>query len=325
MSQLKQMMPGGTILKVRTCSVCGYDVRVFHYGHKKVMTPVVLGHEICAETTESVGSVRAGTRVAIYPILPCLGCRQCQKQMFNQCSNVREIGSSLDGGFSEYIAIPKEMVQIGGLTPISDKMGDEEASLIEPLACCINSMFHSTELPDTSSTVAIIGDGPMGALHTQISKRLFGAATVVVGRTEHRLNFANSLGATTFRFEDSISNILEPTHGNGYDFVVVATNDTNALSFATKLAGRGAHVNIFAGFAGIAPLDSNIIHYNQLKVTGSFSSNPRNFKTAVELVSDGSIDLRRMVTHKFALDNIHDAISASEKYLGMRVAVSMSS
>src|ERR1051326_5770898 len=56
MSQLRQMMPGGTILKVRTCSVCGYDVRVFHYGHKKVMAPVVLGHEICAETTESVGS-----------------------------------------------------------------------------------------------------------------------------------------------------------------------------------------------------------------------------------------------------------------------------
>ncbi|MGI0025459.1 MAG: alcohol dehydrogenase catalytic domain-containing protein, partial [Nitrososphaera sp.] len=65
----------GVRTRVKACAVCGYDVRVFRHGHKKVRPPVILGHEICAELVDAVrtprGDLGAGTRGAIYPQVPC--------------------------------------------------------------------------------------------------------------------------------------------------------------------------------------------------------------------------------------------------------------
>src|ERR1044072_8572875 len=88
------------ILKVLSCSVCSYDVRTFRTGSFKVTPPVILGHEICAETVYDYNgpkyNIRAGCRVTIYPIVPCLECWYCNNTKFNLCMNLREIGSTLN-------------------------------------------------------------------------------------------------------------------------------------------------------------------------------------------------------------------------------------
>src|SRR5215475_16187420 len=76
------------LLRVKSCAVCSYDVRVFRNGHEKVSPPIVLGHEICAETIENMKSfdgmvINAGTRVTVSPLIPCLRCIYCYKKQFN--------------------------------------------------------------------------------------------------------------------------------------------------------------------------------------------------------------------------------------------------
>src|ERR1700712_1425524 len=100
------------LLKVLSASVCSYDVRTFRNGHFKVKPPIILGHEICAQMVE--------------------------EKKYNLCINLKEIGSTINGGFAEYLLIPKTIFEIGGVIPVPDNVTNDEASLIEPLACCIN-------------------------------------------------------------------------------------------------------------------------------------------------------------------------------------------
>src|SRR5919112_3200151 len=108
---------GGVMLKVNACAVCGYDVRVFRNGHSNVTPPIILGHELCGElletitttttttTTTSTGIIKEGSRVAVCPVIPCLNCRYCYNKQYNLCINLKEIGSTVDGGFAEIIKI----------------------------------------------------------------------------------------------------------------------------------------------------------------------------------------------------------------------------
>lgn len=304
-------------LKIRSCCVCGYDARVFRHGHKKVNPPVVLGHEICAEATSDVKSIKAGTRVAVYPVLPCLHCKHCQQKRYNLCSSMKEIGSTLDGGFAEQISIPEEIARIGGLVPVPDSLSDEEASLIEPLACCVNSISQA----GAPGSVAIIGDGPMGLLHLQLSRNLLGARTAVIGKVPHRMDAARSLGGTMFSADSDISEMKEFA-GGAYDLVIVAASDPSALDLAARLASKGSRINIFAGIKGQAALDPNLIHYGQISVSGSFSSTPADFAKAALLASGREVvDLSRIITHRYSLDDISGALDVTEGYRGLRAAV----
>ncbi|HVD08036.1 MAG TPA: alcohol dehydrogenase catalytic domain-containing protein, partial [Nitrososphaeraceae archaeon] len=194
---------GGVMLKVNACAVCGYDVRVFRNGHSKVTPPIILGHELCGEilkattpiTTTTTNStttgnnnnhniIKEGSRVAVCPVIPCLNCIYCYNKQYNLCINLKEIGSTVDGGFAEYVKIPKNVIQIGGLVPVPDNLSDEEAALLEPLACCLNCFSQIGQITTTAakeeeeedkkerqgrersqSVVVIIGDGPIGLLH----------------------------------------------------------------------------------------------------------------------------------------------------------------
>lgn len=307
-------------LKIRSCCVCGYDARVFRNGHKKVNPPVVLGHEISAEATGDLKSIKAGTRVAVYPVLPCLHCKHCLQKRYNLCTSMKEIGSTLDGGFAERISIPKEIAGIGGLVPIPDSLSDEEASLIEPLACCVNSISQAGA-PGKDGSVAIIGDGPMGLLHLQLARNMLGARTAVIGKVPHRMDAARSLGAEVFPAGDDVLEMREFA-GGGYDLVIVAASEPSALDLAAQLASKGSHINIFAGIKGPATLDPNLIHYSQMSVSGSFSSTPADFARAIQLASNRqAVDLSKMITHRYSLDDISDALSATEGYRGLRAAV----
>ena len=117
------------MLKLRACAVCGYDARVFRNGHRKVRPPVILGHELCGEIQNDIMSgdgmtINAGSRVAVCPLIPCLQCPYCKIGDYNLCINLREIGSTSDGGFAQYVTIPEQLIRMGGLVPVPDNLTD---------------------------------------------------------------------------------------------------------------------------------------------------------------------------------------------------------
>jgi L-iditol 2-dehydrogenase len=142
-------------------------------------------------SSDGTSSNSSSTRVVVSPVVPCLNCYYCNNnKQYNLCINLKEIGSSINGGFAEYIKVPKEILQIGGLIPVPDNLSDEEATLLEPLTCCLNGFshmgmntdMHTVTKKEGTFSVVILGDGPIGLLHLQLSKLLFPyAQTIVVG------------------------------------------------------------------------------------------------------------------------------------------------
>ena len=318
------------LLKTLSCAVCGYDVRVFKEGHKKVRPPIVLGHEICARTLGNLrlpnGQIIAeDRRVIVSPLIPCLKCHNCNAGHFNCCNKLNEIGSSVNGGFADYVNIPENNVLINGIVPIASNIHDDEASLIEPLSCCLNAYLNiNNSVRD--EYVIIIGDGPIGLIHLQISK-LFGAKTIVVGKIPSRLREAESIGADKILMnndsDESIRSILDYTYEKGGKLIIVATSNPDAIDLALKVGGKNSLINLFAGIPKnkFVNIDPNLLHYNQITLSGSFSSTPNLMKKAVDLVNNQKINLRRLVTHRFSLDEIEKAFSITEDYQGLRSVI----
>ena len=197
-------------------------------------------NDVRAQTT-----IKAGSRVAVSPIIPCINCKYCYNKEYNLCVNLKEIGSSIDGGFAEYVRIPEEILNIGGIVSVPDNLSDEEAALLEPLACCLNGFSHMRWPIRSKTIVMVIGDGPMGLLHLQISKRLYNARTILVGKIPRRIEIAKSLGADTtvtlssaedgdddnsnknniHGTNNAIKDILDFANGIGVKVIIIATSN----------------------------------------------------------------------------------------------------
>lgn len=341
----------GAQLRVKACAVCGYDVRVYRNGHQKVSPPIILGHEICGQTDrdlvvftsgyegEEKGStsttIKSGSRVAVCPIIPCLNCIYCHYKQYNLCLNLKEIGSSVNGGFAEFVRIPEEILKIGGLVLVPNSISDEEAALLEPLACCLNGLYHIGPVVrnNEQNRVAIIGDGPIGLLHLQLIKRLDRAKTMILGRIPQRIQKAKTMGAdATVLFandrsdngaKENMEEVLDFTDGFGFNVIIVATSNPASLNLAIKIAAKNSRINIFAGMPKSPnvsfSLDPNVLHYHQISITGSFSSTPRMIQQAVRLAANKEIDLSKIISHRYPLQDINEAMLATEKYYGLRV------
>ena len=154
-----------------------------------------------------------------------------------------------------------------------------------------------------------------------------------VGRVSQRLNHAKCMGANatiTFaddaQFDQSLEKTLELTAGVGFNVIIIATSNPVALDFALKIASKNSRINIFAGMPKVTKpsmfsLDPNFLHYNQISITGSFSSTPYTLLEAAKLASKGEINLSALVTHKYHLRNIVQAVLDTETYRGLRIVI----
>jgi L-iditol 2-dehydrogenase len=318
------------MLKVSACAVCGYDARVFRNGHRKVRPPVILGHELCGEIQNDIilgdgMTINTGSRVAVCPLIPCLHCHYCKIGDYNLCINLKEIGSSSDGGFAQYVTIPEQLIRIGGLVPVPDNLTDEEAALLEPLACCLNSFSRMLPVAKESSIV-IIGDGPMGLIHLQLFKRLSNSRVAIVGKIPLRMEKARAMAAdAVFAYShETVADVLDFTgDSSGAGVVVIATSNPVAFELATKVSARNSKINAFAGMPSGQTflLDANWLHYNQISITGTFSSTPKMLGEATRIAAEKTIDLSAIVTHEYSLAEIEKAIYVTEKYHGLRAVI----
>lgn len=320
--------PGGLVLKVGAATICGTDIRIYR-GKKTrgVRYPAIIGHEVAGEIVEvgaNVEGFRVGDRVGINPVIPCCRCPYCMNGMENVCANRTALGYEFDGAFAEYVGIPSAAIANGQVLIIPNHIRWEEAALAEPLACCLNGQSNSRV--GLNDVVAILGAGPIGLMHVQIA-RAAGARQIIVSEPhEHRRAAATRAGAdasidpiTT----DLKATVLQLTGGLGADVVIVATGLPFLASQALYLARKGGNINLFAGFSAgdQSPLDVNVIHYNELIVTGASALTRRQYCQALELIASGRVNVGSLVTHVFGLEQIHEAFEAVESGRGIKVAI----
>jgi len=319
----------GILLKVKACAVCGSDIRIFHSGNNRVKYPAIIGHEISGEVVEvgkNVTKFKVGDRVAVGADVPCGECAFCVAGIGNNCQINYAMGYQFQGGFAEYLPLNATVVNYGPVYKIPDNMSYEQGALAEPLGCVLNALELSpVKLGDT---VVIIGAGPIGCMIVEVAKKMGAAKVILVQRSRGRLEMAmKTVSADVFvcsSEEDSIKRVLDETDGLGADVIFTACPSLEAQQDAITMAKNRAIVNFFGGLPKDkeqVTLNTNVIHYKELFVTGAHGAMPIHHMKAVELISSGTIDVTPFITEKFPLDQVNEAFKAAEGHKGMRVIV----
>ncbi|MDR1420118.1 MAG: alcohol dehydrogenase catalytic domain-containing protein [Treponema sp.] len=315
------------LVKVRSCAVCGSDIRIFHHGNSRVRPPQILGHEAAGEVAAVGANVRrfkTGDRIAIGADVPCGECSFCEAGIGNNCQINYAMGYQFAGSFAEYVLLDRTVVNYGPVHLIPANLDFDEAALAEPLACVLNAVeLTGIKLGDT---VVIIGAGPIGCMIIPVAYMSGAAKVIVVQRSRPRMEAARRFNADTYICsleEDSAGRVLEETGGLGADVIFTANPSPESHAEALKMAKNRGRINLFGGLpAGSAvTLDTNIIHYKELCVMGAHGSLPRHHRQALDLISAGRPDIKPYISHRFPLEKIHEAFAAAEGHLGMRVVV----
>ena len=316
------------LVKVGANTICGTDVRIFRGEKTKgIYPPTILGHEMAGHVYQLGKRVRGyevGAPVAIAPVITCQRCFYCQNGMENICLNQKTLGYDVKGGLSEYVRIPADAIAAGNLFVVQNDLPSEYLALAEPLACCVNG-HHCSQIR-LNSSVLIMGSGPIGLFHLQLSL-LAGARTVIVSDpSAPRRAVASAFGAHITidpTVEDLPSVVSEVTGGLGVDSIIICIGVPTLVNDALHMARQRGSINIFAGLAdkGWAEIEANLIHYKELEVTGSANSRRADYQTALQLIESGRIKVEPMVTDRFPLQSAHEALDKVASGKCIKIAV----
>jgi len=278
------------IVAVKVCGVCRTDRKMFNMGHRDLILPRVLGHEIVGIVKEigaNVTGFQYGDRVQISPGVFCSSCEYCISGVDHLCDKMRIIGFHLDGGFTELLRVPI----ISNSTPILNKIPSsldyESACLTEPLACSIN-MQKRMDL-GTAESMVIFGGGPLGVLNVQLARFLGVRRIAVVEPMESRRKFISHLSDCSFDFDyKTTQNLLEFSKGRGVDAVISCCSSSSAFQMGLEIAAKRSRIGFFSGITDNVDIPNsalNIIHYKELYVIGSYGCSLSDNKEALALLA----------------------------------------
>jgi L-iditol 2-dehydrogenase len=324
------------IIKVKACSICGTDIKLnkgastklTKHGTKNMIFPKITGHEIAGIITDIGGKVKdfnLGDRVNISPVIPCGECDYCRIGHQEVCDNKITIGFDIDGGFAEYLKIPEIAIREGCIHKIADDISFEEAAITEPLSVVLNSQDRSRVGP--ADSVLIIGAGPIGLLQIQVARYRGSSKIMVADISQDRLDFASKFGPDILinnKNDNLIEAVLESTDGNGADVVMICAPSKNLFSECLKLTNKLGRINYFAGLSKDDPevdINANLIHYNELTVTGTSDSTPLQNKESIELINNRKIDIKNLISHRFSIEDYFKGLEIAQSGKAKKVVI----
>lgn len=306
------------LVKVHACGLCGTDIHILR-GEFHVKFPVIPGHEFSGEVVEvgaEVANVGVGDMVTVDPNIVDQTCYFCRRGQIHLCENLTATGVNYNGGFAEYCVVPAVQAY---KVPAGVRL--DEAAMAEPLACCIHGLDQANIVPGQS--VVVLGAGSVGLMLIQLA-RLDGANQILVSEPDARKrNMAAWFGAEVLDpMTDDIAAEVAARTEVGADVVIECAGRVETAMLAIKLARRGGTVLQFGVVspektAAISPYD---IYYKELTVRGSFV-NPYTHSRAVELLASRQVDVMPLVTHRFSLDNIADALETAQGQDAIKILI----
>ena len=307
--------PGQVLVRLRAVGICGSDVHYYvdgRIGNAVVDYPFVLGHEPAGEVAAlgaGVSDLAVGDRVALEPALSCGICPTCRAGHQNCCPSVQFLGTPPIGGvFEEYHLFHSEQC-----VPLPDELTFEAAAALEPMAVAL----HAVNLArlKLGARVAVMGGGPVGML-TAVAARLAGASFVALTEPvpERR--------ALAARFGVDLA--LDPADGDAraeitqaageIDVAFEAAGTREAVDDATLIVGPGGTAVIIGIPAGDRiSLRAHELRRKELNLIMARRSN-HALEPAIRLMRTGRIDPGFIVTHRFPLDRLAEAMELVHHY-----------
>ncbi len=321
--------PGEVLVRVGACGICGTDLKILAGVYKGLWPPAlpfIQGHE-WAGTVAALGvgvdGLQVGDRVAAENHKGCGTCENCRRGRYNLCESAssgnsghRIYGHTAQGAFAEYAARP-----VGLLHKLPDVISFEEASLINQGALGLHALHRcGTEAGDV---VAVIGLGLIGLVTLQLA-RAFGAARVIAVGYGARLELARGLGAddlVDITAGDPVETIRSLTRGRGVDCVFECAGTSPAIVTALNSVKRGGRIALI-GLTGNMPAELNTdkLVLDEIDVFGVRSS-PNAYPELIDLIAAGKVDVGKLVSRIYPLDQIGEAFEVFRKREGGAVRI----
>jgi threonine dehydrogenase-like Zn-dependent dehydrogenase len=281
------------LVKFKAGSICGTDLHLYR-GDWKIKPGRIIGHDAWGVRADT------GERVVMIPLTYCGKCFYCLRGKPSLCERVKYYGLTRGGFFAESIALREK-----NLIPVPDKVTDEEAAIMEPVALAL----HTIDLlkPDANDFATIIGQGPIGLLMTQIAK-LKGCRVIAIDKEEYRLDLAKKFGSDyciNSSTEDPVKRVMEITT-RGSDVVVEAAGTTKTVEqtpLMVRKAGRVALVGELEGNKNLGDADEACFFTTYIS--------PVEYPTAIDLVARKKVNLQSLITHRFKLIDFEKAIETA--------------
>ncbi|MFQ5919998.1 MAG: alcohol dehydrogenase catalytic domain-containing protein [Thermoplasmata archaeon] len=313
---------GDLLVDMKACGICGSDLEKIRGGY--TAAPPVLGHEavgVVREAGEGIEGIREGDRVFPHHHVPCYACDFCHAGSETMCADYRRWHLE-PGGFAEAFRVPAWNVQKGGVLTLPTSLSFEEATFIEPLACCIRALDRF-RVPK-GATVLVSGAGPMGLLTLQLLP-FYGAEDVLVSEvSSYRSRAARRLGALTVDpGEGDLGKVVrKESGGRGADLAVVASSNPKALLQALDSTRDGGTVGLLGiPEAGASLPEVSRLLTRELSLISSNAATERETRRAVEMLAEGAIDAASLVTHRVGLAEIAKGLALAQNAKALKVVV----
>ena len=317
------LSPHEILVKVNFCAICGSDLRIFKHGNERIAYPVVIGHEVSGTVVETRhNDYYKGQRVGIGADIPCGECIRCKSGKPNLCMINLAIGYQLQGGFAEYMILDKTLLNHGPIVKVGSNLTSEVLCLGEPVACAINGI-EKINL-ESKSRVLIFGGGPIGIMIGYLSKKYHDAANIVyIEPSNERKNFLLKC--------NFVSEILDPSvcesmvkNGRKFDAIFTCCSVPKVHEYAVKLVDKGGRVNFFGGLAKPSPeiaIITNNLHYDEITLTGSHGSTPKQHKKACEYLEENEEFFASLISKIYPLEKINEAFDEALSGKSLKILV----
>lgn len=309
--------PGEALIRVQAVGVCGSEIHYYkegRIGSAVVDKPVIPGHEfsgVVAATGQGVEGLEPGQRVAVEPGAPCWRCESCRQGKYHVCLHMRFCGMpGQDGAYCDYMAWPAIHCH-----PLPDGVGFDTGAMIEPAAVGFQAVkVAPVRLGDT---VLVIGCGSIGLVTLQAALLSGASRVIATDILDYRLAYARELGADDTlnpNAADIVEAVMDLTEGRGVDVTYEAYGSAETFQEAIEAVRPGGCV----GLIGIPAEDKLPIHFHNARRKETSIQLVRRFvheyPRVIAMLERGKLDLSYLVTHRFALDDVEDALKLVEVY-----------
>jgi len=316
--------PGTVLVQIKACGICATDFKAIKGIRRNVEFPFIPGHEpagIVAEIGPGVTHFKVGDEVICQPSGYCGFCEHCRVGNTHYCSTSFTTGGDgppevWPGAFAQYM-VTKENC----LFHKPKNLSFEAAGLTEPLSGAWKGVVQYSQMR-VGDDVIVIGVGSIGLLCMMVAKAAGAGRLIAIDPSEHARKTALSFGAT---------HAIDPTNAReevykiipeGPDLIVEAAGPIQAVKLMVELLRRGTRWNVF----GITThekfeLDGGLAHFLEARMDASFGTTPLAMQNAIRLMERGLVDTGKIITHRFALDRIHDAMKTMESSSRNKVVI----
>jgi 6-hydroxycyclohex-1-ene-1-carbonyl-CoA dehydrogenase len=314
--------PDEIVVKVSACGVCHTDLHYIDHGVPTFKNPpLILGHEaagLVAAVGSNVRERKEGDRVLLPAVLTCGHCDNCRTGRENICFNMKMFGNDIDGSYAEYVAAPAKDSFI-----LPESIPLVEGSII---ADAISTPFHAVKNRGQvrgGDHVVVFGCGGIGLNIVQVATA-FGAQVIAVDLKEDKLEAAKSLGAKATVNPEQVERVdkeVRKLTGGGADIGFEAIGNPNTISAAFSCIRNGGRLVVVGYTDQKVSLNAGRIMYREMEVIGSLGCRPVDYPRLINMVAAGTIKVKELVSHRFALEDTNKAFDQLRAGQGLRSVI----